>query len=110
MTSAAFTAKTSGAYVAVAAQRVLCIFEEFGLIIDTPRASGSGNSNMGNTARCAFQNEEKYGEILCIDPIRIHRIHVLLIAINADIALNADTFRIYASLSNRLHHSRRDSH
>ena len=77
-------------------KRKRLMYEVFGLVVDTPRAGGSGTSNTGNTARRAFQNEEKYAEILGIDPVLVHRIHVLLIAINADVALNADSFRIYA--------------
>ena len=52
--------------------------DEIGLLVDTPRAGGSGTSNTGNTARKAFQNESKFAEILGIDPELIHRIHLML--------------------------------
>ena len=42
--------------------------DEIGLLVDTPRAGGSGTSNTGNTARKAFQNESKFAKILGIDP------------------------------------------
>ena len=70
--------------------------EEFGLLVDTPRAGGSGTSNTGNTARRAFQNEEKFAEILEVDQRLIHRLHVMLIAINANISLDVNAFQTYA--------------
>ena len=48
--------------------------DEIGLLVDTPRAGGSGTTNTGNTARKAFQNESKFAEILGIDLELIHRI------------------------------------
>ena len=69
--------------------------DEIGLLVDTPRAGGSGTSNTGNTARKAFQNESKFAEILGIDPELIHRIHLKLIAVNADILLDLNSFREY---------------
>ena len=69
--------------------------DEIGLLVDTPRAGGSGTSNTGNTARKAFQNESKFAEILGIDPELIHRIHLMLIAVNADVSLDLDSFREY---------------
>ena len=69
--------------------------DEIGLLVDTPRAGGSGTSNTGNTARKAFQNESKFAEILGIDPELIHRIHLMLIAVNADILLDLNFFREY---------------
>ena len=67
------------------------IHDEIGLLVDTPRAGGSGTSNTGNTARKAFQN----AEILGIDPELIHRIHLMLIAVNANILLDLNSFRKY---------------
>ena len=63
--------------------------DEIGLLVDTPRAGGSGTSNTGNTARKAFQNESKFVEILGIDL----GIHLMLIAVNADILLDLNSFR-----------------
>ena len=65
--------------------------DEIGLLVDTPRTGGSGTSNTGNTARKAFQN----AEILSIDPELIHRIHLMLIAVNADILLDLNSLREY---------------
>ena len=69
--------------------------DEIGLLVDTPRAGGSGTSNTGNTARKAFQNKSNFAEILGIDPELIHRIHLKLIAVNADILLDLNSFREY---------------
>ena len=77
------------------AERKKRMREEFGLIVDTPRAGGSGTSNTGNTARRAFQDEQKFSDILGIDVELVHRIHVLLIAINVDIPLDEEAFRLY---------------
>ena len=77
------------------AERKKKMQEEFGLVVDTPRAGGSGTSNTGNTARRAFQEEQKFAEILEIDVELVHRIHVLLIAVNADIPLDEEAFRLY---------------
>ena len=69
--------------------------DEIGLLVDTPRAGCSGTSNTGNTARKAFQNKSNFAEILGIDPELIHRIHLKLIAVNADILLDLNSFREY---------------
>ena len=73
--------------------------DEIGLLVDTPRAEGSGTSNTGNTARKAFQNESKFAEILGIDPELIHRFHLMLIAVNADSLLDFNSFREYGQLT-----------
>ena len=65
--------------------------DEIGLLVDTPRAGGSSTTNTGNTARKAFQN----AEILGIDPELIHRIHLMLIAVNVDILLDLNSLREY---------------
>ena len=69
--------------------------DEIGLLVDKPRAGGSGMSNTDNTARKAFKNESKFAEILGIDPELIHGIHLMLIAVNADILLDLNSFREY---------------
>ena len=51
---------------------------ELGLIVDVPRSGGAGNSNTGNVARKAFQDEEVFARITGVDKDLIHRIHVML--------------------------------
>ena len=77
-------------------QRKKRMQDEFGLLVDCPRAGGSGTSNTGNTARRAFQNSAKFAEILQVDPDLVHRLHVLLVAINASVSLDPEAFRLYA--------------
>lgn len=69
--------------------------EELGLLVDVPRAGGAGNSNTGNVARKAFQNEETFARITEVDERLIHRIHTMLIAINTDHPIDAQAFKAY---------------
>ena len=78
------------------------MFDELGLIVDVPRAGGAGNSNTGNVARRAFQNEAKYAEITGIELNLIHRIHIMLIAINSDVVLDVEAFRTYGKTTAEL--------
>ena len=66
-----------------------------GLTVDVPRSGGAGNSNTGNVARRAFQNEEAFSNITQVDQELIHRIHMMLIAINADVSINVEAFKQY---------------
>ena len=67
-----------------------------GLIVDAPRPTG-GNSNAGNTARTAFSDEGKLSDILEIDQELIHRIHVLLIAVNLDCNIDRQKLKKYGN-------------
>ena len=69
--------------------------DEMGLIVDVPRAGGAGNSNTGNVARRAFQDEEKFADITGVDQELIHRIHTMIIAVNLDVSIDARAFRQY---------------
>ena len=69
--------------------------DAFGLKVDVPLAGGCGNSNTGNTARTAFQSADRFADILGVDRNLVHRIHTMLVAINADIHLDAEAFRQY---------------
>ena len=68
---------------------------ELNLVVDVPRAGGSGNSNTGNVARRAFQNEETFASITEVDQQLIHQIHMMLITINADHVVNQEAFKAY---------------
>ena len=68
---------------------------ELNLVVDVPMQGGVGNSNTGNTARKAFQDEEAFSCITKVDQNLIHRIHVMLIAINTDHCLNSEALRAY---------------
>jgi hypothetical protein len=69
--------------------------EELGLIVDVPKAGGSGNSNTGNVARRAFQNEEEFSSITEVDQDLIHQIHMKLIVINSDHVIDEQAFKKY---------------
>ena len=70
--------------------------DKLGLIVDVPKSGGAGNSNTGNVARKAFQDEAAFSEITGVDQELIHRIHVLLIVINMDLPISEDKFKAYA--------------
>ena len=69
--------------------------DKLGLNVDCARAGGAGNSNTGNVARRAFQNEEIFSEITGVSKDLIHRIHVMLIVINVNYAIREEAFREY---------------
>ena len=65
------------------------------LVVDMPRAGGSGNSNTGNVARRAFQDEEKFSQITGVDKELIQRLHVLIIALNTHHEIDSSAFCEY---------------
>ena len=67
--------------------------EEMSLDVDVPRSGGAGNSNTGNVARRAFQDEEAFARITEVDQGLIHNIHTLLICINADAPIDLNKFK-----------------
>ena len=67
--------------------------DQMNLLVDAARSGGVGNSNTGNTARRAFQDEATFAQITGVDQGLIHDIHTLLIGINVDIPLNLEKFR-----------------
>ena len=54
---------------------------EQGLRIDEPKR-GAGNTNHGNLARRAFEQEEKFAKICELDESLMHRFHMILVAIS----------------------------
>ena len=75
---------------------------ELNLHVDVPRSGDAGNSNTGNVARTAFQNEEAFSRITEVDKDLIHRIHVMLIVINTDQAINVEAFKAYGLATAKL--------
>ena len=71
--------------------------DKLGLIVDQVRAGGFGNSNTGNTARKAFQNEALLAEISGVNVRLIHRLHVLLCVINSDHSVNREELKKYGA-------------
>lgn len=68
--------------------------EEMGLKVDEPK-QGSGNTNDGNTARRAFQEEDTFADISGLDLNLVHRIHMILVAISCKSSLNPVRFGDY---------------
>ena len=75
---------------------------ELNLNVDVPRSGGAGNSNTGNVARDAFQDEEVFARITGVDKNLIHRIHVMLIVINTDQVINLEAFKAYGLATAKL--------
>ena len=75
---------------------------EFGLVVDQPRAGGAGNSNTGNTARRAFQNEQLLADITGVNVNLIHRLHVLCCIINCNHTINKMALKRYGEETARL--------
>ena len=65
------------------------------LIVDVPRAGGSGNSNTGNVARRAFSDAKLFSEITGVDEELIFRLHVLHIVFNTDEEIDDVAVREY---------------
>lgn len=57
---------------------------------------GFGSSNDGNTARRFFEQEEISSEITGIDRMLIHRLSIILTALNTSKQLDAKKFHSYA--------------
>ena len=67
---------------------------ELGLKVDEPK-QGSGNTNDGNTARRAFQEEEIFADICGLDVNIVHRLHVILTTISCQSEINSIKFGTY---------------
>jgi hypothetical protein len=70
--------------------------KQLGLYVDFPRASGSGSSNDGNTARRFFKNYEKVAQITGFDCDLLRRFKVLLDVLNSGKPIDSDKFQKYA--------------
>ena len=69
--------------------------QSLGLIVDEPRAGGSGNTDDGNTARRAFQAPEKFSECTGVDVGLIRRLHVVLQAVSCCLPLSVAKLSAY---------------
>ena len=67
---------------------------ELGLKVDEPK-QGAGNTNDGNTARRAFQDEKTFADICGLDESLVHRFHIILIAISCKLPLDSEKFGAY---------------
>lgn len=69
---------------------------ELGLLIDVPKAGGSGTSNDGNTARRFFNNSTQSADITGIDRNLIERCRVILTALSSGCDININKYEEYA--------------
>lgn len=76
--------------------------EELGLNVDRP-AQGSGNTNNGNTARRFFANPDVVSRITRVSEPLIHRLSVLLCALNAGYSIDSVKYENYAKETAKLY-------
>ena len=76
-------------------QRQAAFKSKMNLIVDVPRAGGSGNSNTGNVARRAFSDSKTFSEITEVNEELIYRIHILHIVFNTDEEIDDVAVREY---------------
>ena len=67
---------------------------KLGLKVDEPK-QGAGNTNNGNTARRAFQNEKVFADVCGLDQDLIHRYHMILVALSCKLPLDPKVFGTY---------------
>jgi len=66
---------------------------KLGLIIDRPKAGGSGTSNDGNTARTAFKNFEITSQILNLDKGLVYKFYVILCTLSCGYDVHPQRFK-----------------
>ena len=71
------------------------LFTEFGVKVDQVRACSSGTSTTGNVCRRIFSNPKLASEALGVDEDLIRRFRNILLAINSERPLNAETMSLY---------------
>ncbi len=69
--------------------------ETLGINVDLP-AQGSGNTNNGNSARRFFSEPSKASAITKVDEQLIHRLSVILFALNSGYDIDIEAYRKYA--------------
>ena len=67
-------------------------WEEMSLQVDKPKGGGSGNTNNGNTARRAFENDVLFSKITGVDLQLIKNFKIILICLSCQLPLNLNKF------------------
>ena len=70
-------------------------WEKMHLHVDCPKSNGSGSTNDGNTARCAFNHVQLFSEITCVNLELIERFQIILIALTCQYPLDPTLFGSY---------------
>ena len=70
--------------------------EEMSLVVDQPKAGGSGTTNDGNTARRAFQDVDKLGDVTDVDKELLQRFAVILTALSSCSPIDVEKYAQYA--------------
>ncbi len=73
------------------------LFAKLGILVDTPKQGGAGNSNAGNTGRRFLKHADEVAQILHPEfPAEvIHRLRIVMVAISCQEPLNCDLFENY---------------
>lgn len=83
------------------------IQEEFknrmGLIVDRPKAGGSGTTNDGNTARRAFQDPKTTSTILNIKQELIEHFHTILATLSCGFNVDPQKFKLFCLSTAKLY-------
>lgn len=79
------------------------LWEKLSLIVDQPKAEGSGTSNDGNTARRAFQNVDLLSQCLGLDHELLHRFKIILITLCVQLPINAVLFEEFCVITAKLY-------
>jgi len=74
------------------------MFSELKLRVDFPNSNGSGNSNDGNTARRAFQNWEKFAEILGLRVDIVKDVRTILLTLVSGHDIHPEKFQQFCHL------------
>ena len=63
---------------------------EWGMVIETPNRTGSGNTHTGNLARRLFRDPIKAADLLNVDEALIHKMGVILFVINSGYEIDVE--------------------
>lgn len=79
------------------------LWEKLSLIVDQPKAEGSGISNDGNTIRRAFQNVDLLSQYLGLDRELLHRFKIILIILCVQFPVIAVIFEEFCIITAKLY-------
>ncbi|XP_071638500.1 uncharacterized protein [Temnothorax longispinosus] len=79
------------------------LHDKLGLIVDKPKAGGSGNTNDGNTARRAFKNADIFADCLQIDHRLVHNFKIILITLSCQLPIDVKKFEEFCTNTAQLY-------
>ena len=72
-----------------------CFWENTSLLVNKPKANGSGSTNDGNTARHTFSQPELFARITNVDQSLIHNFKIILILLTCQQVLDLKKFETF---------------